>query len=412
MSDFILSLQEEPVRFNLQLEPEPSLQCAVIPYFPGSVAAGAGITVSLVGNTYTIGVDIASVLAGYQPIDGDLTAIAGLTGTGIVRRTGASTWSTGTTVAVPEGGTGQTTEAAAVGALISALTEDTAPDNANDFLGSYDASATTGKKLRLSTIVREKLAATRTYYVRSTDGSDANTGLVDNAAGAFLTIQKAMDVAAALDTTIFNVTIQVRNGTYTGAVTLKDPVGAGTVTIVGDTTTPSNVIVSTTAATAFTANKTQRVNVSGIKVQTTTSGFGFLVFNGAKLSLTSIDFGTIAAGSSGLFATDAGTHVVLGGANCKWSGNCDRLISLNNQTNFNFNGTITLLANITVASDTIGVNGLSFVQSTGTWTLGAFTVTGTRFNNINKSLIQTFGAGINYFPGSVAGTTDATSTYL
>jgi len=257
---------------------------------------------------------------------------------------------------------------------------------------------------------RERLNANRTYYVR-TDGSDSNTGLVDSAGGAFLTIQKAIDVAAALDITIFNVTIQVRNGTYTGAVTLKDPVGAGTVTITGDTTTPNNVVISTTSATAFTVNKTQRVNVTGVKVTTATSGFGFLVFNGAKLSLTHIDFGAIATGGAGIFATDGGTHVVLGGANCKWSGNCDRLLSLNNQTNFNFNGTITLLANVTVASDTIGVNGLSFVQSTGTWTLGAFTVTGTRFNNVNKSLIQTFGAGASYFPGTVAGTTDASSTY-
>lgn len=40
---------------------------------------------------------------------------------------------------------------AGLGALITGATEDTAPDKIADFLGSYDASATTGKKLRLIT---------------------------------------------------------------------------------------------------------------------------------------------------------------------------------------------------------------------------------------------------------------------
>lgn len=43
-----------------------------------------------------------AALDGKQPLDADLTALAGLSGTGIVRRTGASTFSTGTAVANSE----------------------------------------------------------------------------------------------------------------------------------------------------------------------------------------------------------------------------------------------------------------------------------------------------------------------
>jgi hypothetical protein len=69
---------------------------------------------------------------------------------------GADEWNEAHTftgvVEVASGGTGQTTEAEAVGELIQALTEDTAPDFETDFIGVYDASADTGKKVKLRTI--------------------------------------------------------------------------------------------------------------------------------------------------------------------------------------------------------------------------------------------------------------------
>jgi len=93
--------------------------------------------------------------------------------------------------------------------------------------------------------VRTKLTANRTYYVR-TDGNDSNTGLTNTSGGAFLTVQAAINTVAALDLQIYNVTIQIADGTYAGAMVVNGPwLGTGDVTIQGNNATPSNVVLST-----------------------------------------------------------------------------------------------------------------------------------------------------------------------
>jgi hypothetical protein len=115
---------------------------------------------------------------------------------------------------VAAGGTGETTAPEAVGELIQALTADSAPDNVADYIATYDASADTGKKVLLNTVMREKITAARTYYVR-TDGSDSNNGLANTAGGAWLTPQYAYDwIVDNLDLNGFEVTVQLGDGTY------------------------------------------------------------------------------------------------------------------------------------------------------------------------------------------------------
>jgi hypothetical protein len=103
-----------------------------------------------------------------------------------------------------------------------------------------------------ATGLREQLTADRTYYVRP-DGDDANDGLSDSASGAFRTIQQAIDAAVALDLSIYAVTINVAKGTYAENVTLKSYLGVGPITLVGDTTTPTNVDIAPASGTAVAA---------------------------------------------------------------------------------------------------------------------------------------------------------------
>src|SRR5690606_6562686 len=73
-----------------------------------------------------------------------------------------------------------------------------------------------------TTAATPMLTADRTYYVR-TDGSDANSGLANTAGGAFLTIQKAIQVAAGINNNGFTITIQLANGTYNSGGSIRGP---------------------------------------------------------------------------------------------------------------------------------------------------------------------------------------------
>lgn len=139
--------------------------------------------------------------------------------------------------------------------------------------------------------MREKLTADRTYYVR-TDGNDANTGLANSAGGAFLTIQKAVDVAAQLDSSIYNVTIQLGAGTYTGNLVARSMVGAGTITIVGDTTTPSNVVLTVSSGILFLSSNNPTVyNFRGVKFTGTGTANRVLYALNATVQFGLVEFG-------------------------------------------------------------------------------------------------------------------------
>jgi hypothetical protein len=265
--------------------------------------------------------------------------------------------------------------------------------------------------------LREKLAANRTYFVR-TDGSDSNSGLANSAAGAFLTIQKAIDTACALDLSTFNVTIQLATGTYSGGNVLKSYIGAGPILIKGDTTTPSNVVVSASSTTCFLADTVLgKWQLQGMQFKITgvTASFCLEVLNGSIVEFSKVDFNTTPAGSSHIltmfggrtYATDAytissgaGAHVqvsatayfgmgVIGGANvvCTLTGTpaftsafavADRLASWQVQGAPSFSGS----------------------------------ATGTRYTVNANSLIFTSGAGANFLPGNAAGTATNGGLYL
>lgn len=165
---------------------------------------------------------------------------------------------------------------------------------------------------------REVLTASRNYYVR-TDGSDSNNGLANTSGGAFLTIQKALDVAAALDTSIYSVTINVGAGTFsgTGSNTLKPALGAGTISVVG--AGPGSTIVSRTNGNCFYAvNANSSFNIADLSVTTTTSGAGLYCYGSGLINFQNVDFRACAGvqlrAESGGSLVASGNYGISGGA--------------------------------------------------------------------------------------------------
>lgn len=259
--------------------------------------------------------------------------------------------------------------------------------------------------LKSNLALREVLTANRTYYVRS-DGSDSNTGLVDNAGGAFATKQKAINVASMLDLSTFNVTINVRAGAdSSGGISVNGPwIGLGSVTITGDTTTPSNVPIARTSANCVTLTNGARLNMGGFKFSTTTSGTGISVDSNSILTLNG-KFEIGACATYHMFATGGGAiaitadYTISGGALYHWLSSTNGRITCVQRT-ITLTGTPAFSSQFTYASRT-GVVEVHLNTFSGS-------ATGIRYYADGNGVIFTNGAGASYLPGSVAGTTPTT----
>jgi hypothetical protein len=244
--------------------------------------------------------------------------------------------------------------------------------------------------------IRERLTANRTYYVR-TDGNDGNNGLANTSGGAFLTLQAAISTVAALDISIYNVTIQVAAGTYTSGVALSGRfTGVGSVTVAG-----SSAVISTTSANCFTLSNGAALTLSGLKLQTTTSGDCVNATNGAVVSIsTSIEFGACAGNHMAALATGS----ISVGANYTISGGAARHILADTvaAVSAGFSRTITLTGTPNFSAGFVAATGVAAVRSAGNTYSGA--CTGKRYDASVGGAINTFGSGANYFPGDVAGT--------
>jgi len=165
---------------------------------------------------------------------------------------------------------------------------------------------------------REVLTANRTYYVR-TDGSDSHDGLANTSAGAFLTLQAAIDVVTRLDLNGYNVTIQVADGTYAAGVVVAGPfTGGGMVTVQGNASTPANVVISCTSQNCFQADDGAVVAVKDMQLATATAGSCLRASRGGRIGFQNIRFG--ASTNSHVLALQGGVidatgnYAIIGGA--------------------------------------------------------------------------------------------------
>lgn len=253
---------------------------------------------------------------------------------------------------------------------------------------------------------REKLSANRTYYV-STTGADTNDGKSSGA--AFLTVQKAIDtVANTLDIPSgITVTIQVADGTYTGSNTLRRFTGGGSVIINGNSSTPTNVVISTTSADCFSAaHGVFGYTLQNLYLNTSSSGNGINANSNAYVLGTNLAFGSIA--SFGAYAWNGGVvhlygNITINGGMLGFAvAGMNGMVSAGAAYTFVFTPAISLW----------------FAQATGgtvtlvgsTWT-GSF-ATGKRYDAVANGVINTNGQSTTWIPGAAAGTTATGGQYV
>lgn len=253
---------------------------------------------------------------------------------------------------------------------------------------------------------REVLTAARTYYVR-TDGSDSNNGLANTAGGAFLTIQKAVDTITTLDINGQTTTIQIADGTYTGAVTLKNVEGnsiPGNLVIQGNNGTPANVHINVTGNAFISINVGCTWDIKDMKI--TATSFSMLAQR-AFLRFSNINFAASGIHILGTFGGDIqaiGNYAVSGNATNHLYADATATVNTSNVTvTFSNSPVFTTFATSSVGGIISSIN-MAFTNGG--------TVTGKRYDVASNGVILTNGGGANFYPGNVAGTTATGGQYV
>jgi hypothetical protein len=247
-------------------------------------------------------------------------------------------------------------------------------------------------------------AGSGTHYISS--GSDSNDGLSTGLAGSLLTLAKAIDLAAALDTSIYNVTIQLADTHIVSGHTFKGAVGAGRITVQGNSGTPSNVLIQG----ANSCNQsTTPYTLKDVKLTLTSGSTSACIraTQNAAVIIDNIDFGSsvgyhIRADNGGT-VTISSPIAITGGARAHYLV-VDTGIIVGTGLTVTMTGTL----NFSVAFAVANRAGVMNVSS-NTYTGG--TITGTRYDAKMNGVIDTTGGGANYFPGDAAGTTATGGQY-
>lgn len=263
--------------------------------------------------------------------------------------------------------------------------------------------------------VRTPLTANTSFYVATTGNDSTGTGAVGL---PWLTIQHAYDtIAGVYDLAGFDVVINVAAGTYTSVVRLTQPwTGGGTVSLLGDTTTPSNVVISTTAnhCLACACTLPGVFNFAGFKF-TNSGGFAAAVatFNqGSPLNMNGkCDLGAVSGPH--FWAVQGGIVIqsnydLTGDAVYHYLAEVSGVIGIPGAYVTTITGarTIAVFA-VSDSCSSLGMNvGNSYTLS------GGATVTGTRYSIVTNAVANTNGGGAAFFPGTIAGATASGGQYV
>jgi hypothetical protein len=259
----------------------------------------------------------------------------------------------------------------------------------------------------MSVCIREPLSSARTYYVR-TDGNDSNDGLTNDAAGAFLTIQHAVDIVCdTLDLKAQAVVIQVADGAYNSRVVLKRYVGTGSVTIRGNTVTPANVSITTSGTNCITTVIQAGIwRIEGFKLSAGGGYYEAIYCQNSAISFGALEFGTcvrnhITCEDAGR-VSNHGAYSISGGAETHITSQLSAVVNISGAVMLTGTPAFSYAFAQAYCASTAAFSGVTF---TGT-------ATGARYQANANGVVNTFGGGANYLPGNAAGVTATGGQYV
>lgn len=193
---------------------------------------------------------------------------------------------------------------------------------------------------------------------------------------------------------------------------LKNYVGAVAPIIVGDETTPSNVVVDGNGTSAFYSDNVRPWHIRGMRIRATSAGSGFDAASGGIIYFQKIDFQTFNQGYAHMRAS--GAAIIGATGNYSISGDAGfHILSTNNGYVQNYlAGTVALTGTLNFSQGFAYVNQGGVLYTSGmTFNPAGATVTGPRYVATSNGVMATGGGGANYFPGSIAGSVGAGGIY-
>lgn len=271
------------------------------------------------------------------------------------------------------------------------------------------------------------------YYVGgagASDNNDGTTATVSGTHGPFATLQKAMNTIANFNLNGHNINVHVADGTYP-ALRLSRMAGSGTVFWIGDAAIPANCVINGNGVSAVLAQNCGAAhNFNGFAVQasgtfTNDSMCGFNISGtGTQVAVSNIQYNTCNgshfAVSQDAVASQSGKQIINGSAQ---GGNP---FMTSGWHIYVYGGGIIQSpsgsANWPILSilgafgggnggGFIASNILSFTQQMYQSITGASNWGGLKYQVSANAIMTTSGSGINYYPGSVAGTVTTGGQY-
>lgn len=261
--------------------------------------------------------------------------------------------------------------------------------------------ATTAAMARSNLALRQYASAGITLYVRA-DGNDANTGLQDTAAGAFRTLQQAVNVVNLIDRSTVWTVVKVGPGNFSGVNIGAYSAFSGNLTFDGAGAGVTNIeAVNGISAFSMVGCRVTVKNLSVVAAPGNTNTYLINADHNSLLDMFDVTFGGNNVNPYVLIYSSNGANVILG--NVTISGG------------FTYGIYATYFGRVYVASqrttfvsascnnsflNALTNSGVVWVNNTVTGSLGG---PGVKFYAIGNSTISTAGAGSGAIPGAGAG---------